>query len=178
MGGSNKLTIVSGTRFGRWSVEGEASPAQLTRGDSLRRFHVRCDCGAVAVVQLMHLRNGRSTSCGCVKSERLTDRNTVHGHSSRKRGISHEYRSWEHMIQRCTNPKATGYERWGGRGIRVCDEWRNNFEAFLAHVGPKPSPAHSIDRINNDGHYEPSNVRWATPAEQNRNRGQARRRVL
>lgn len=76
------------------------------------------------------------------------------------------------MRQRCLNPKAIGYKRYGGRGITVCDQWRDSFEAFLADVGPRPSAAHSIDRIDNDGNYEPGNVRWATTAQQHANKTQ------
>jgi hypothetical protein len=74
------------------------------------------------------------------------------------------------MIQRCTNPNEAGYKNYGGRGIRVCDAWLSSFEAFYAHVGPKLSPKLSLDRIDNDGNYEPGNVRWATRSEQRMNR--------
>jgi hypothetical protein len=73
------------------------------------------------------------------------------------------------MIRRCTNPDSTGYARYGGRGITVCDRWRESFANFLADMGPKPTPRHTIDRINNDGNYEPGNCRWATGKEQCRN---------
>jgi len=80
------------------------------------------------------------------------------------------YVIWVGMIQRCTNQRSTTYRNYGGRGIRVCPEWLSSLEAFAQHMGPRPSPKHSIDRIDVNGHYEPGNVRWATPQEQQRNR--------
>ena len=75
------------------------------------------------------------------------------------------------MRSRCYNPKSAGYKNYGGRGIAVCDQWRDDFKTFLSDVGYKPSSSHSLDRINNDGNYEPSNCKWPTPQEQVRNRG-------
>lgn len=81
-----------------------------------------------------------------------------------------EYDIWTAMNQRCSNPKVRSWDRYGGRGIRVCSDWRNSFEAFMSDMGTRPSSAHSLDRIDNDGHYESGNVRWATGKQQNRNR--------
>lgn len=94
-----------------------------------------------------------------------------HGHAARNPlARSPEYRAWDAMKSRCYNPKARGYAGYGGRGIAVCDRWRYSFENFLADMGERPSPEHSLDRIDNDGNYEPGNVRWATRSEQQRNR--------
>jgi hypothetical protein len=80
-----------------------------------------------------------------------------------------EYRCWVNMKSRCNNPKATNFAHYGGRGISVCDKWARSFEAFLADVGPRPSAAHTLDRIDVDGNYDPANVRWATQTLQMRN---------
>lgn len=92
----------------------------------------------------------------------------IHGESI-GRGTA-EFQAWAGMVSRCSNPNGGDYPNYGGRGIRVCKEWQDSYLAFLGHVGRKPSPQHSLDRIDNDGNYEPGNVRWATRAEQNLNR--------
>lgn len=96
-----------------------------------------------------------------------------HGHAP-GHSPSPEYVCWQSMRDRCANPKNRSFADYGGRGITVCAEWERSFAAFLAAVGPKPSPAHSIDRIDNERGYEPGNVRWATRTEQNRNKRNAR----
>jgi len=88
-----------------------------------------------------------------------------------------EYLAWYKLIHRCCDPCAAGFVRYGGRGIRVCERWRHDFMAFLADMGPRPSSAHSIDRRDNDGHYEPGNCRWATRSQQMRNTDLTRRAV-
>lgn len=96
-----------------------------------------------------------------------------HG-QTRRSGRTTEYRIWASMIQRCTNPRVRSYRSYGQRGISVCERWLS-FAAFYADVGPRPSTKHTLDRIDNDGHYEPGNVRWATALEQSRNSRHARR---
>lgn len=95
----------------------------------------------------------------------------IHGHA-RASGVSPEYKAWVHMRDRCYNPKNKDYHNYGGRGVMVCEQWRDSFESFLEHVGLKPDWATGgLDRINNEtGHYEPGNVRWATKKQQNNNR--------
>jgi len=88
----------------------------------------------------------------------------THGHTCNRK-VSPEFKAWDHMLQRCLNPKHPRFDGWGGRGIVVCDRWMK-FENFLADMGRRPSPHHSLDRIDNDGNYEPDNCRWATPAQQ------------
>jgi len=102
----------------------------------------------------------------------VADRSFKHGFSDSARDErSPEYTAWKNAKARCSNPKSARWNHYGGRGIRMCDEWLNSFEEFLSHVGERPSKKHSIDRYpDNDGNYEPGNVRWATPEEQARNR--------
>ena len=162
----NEPERLTGRRFGKWAVLGSAAP-KLYRAPSgktqrIRYWVCQCDCGAVKDVCEYDLKRGRSTSCGCAN-------NITHGMTK-----SPEYYAWNGMRHRCNDPKTSGYKNYGGRGIAVCKRWEDSFAAFYADVGPRPSPLHSVERIDNDGSYEPGNVRWATRAEQNRNTRTAR----
>jgi hypothetical protein len=157
-----------GARFGRLLVVSELPKLPDASGRMRRRFMCRCDCGVEKDVNGEHLSAGRTCSCGCFRRETVSKLRTKHGET--KSGTTPEYESWAHIVQRCTNPANKDFKHYGGRGITICDEWRNDYAAFLAHVGRKPSPKHSIDRIKNDGNYEPGNVRWATQSMQVANR--------
>lgn len=158
---------LTGCKFGRYTVTREAAPSIGRRGDPLRRWECLCECGNSSVVQQGSLRNGRSKSCGCLHREKTAERFTKHGCSAGGKWTP-EYAAWCHMISRCTDPARENYRDYGGRGITVCDEWMK-FETFLQDMGVKPSEKHSIDRIDNNGNYEPSNCRWATSHQQSRN---------
>lgn len=153
------LLDLTGQRFGRWLVLSE----QFPRGER-RRWLCQCDCSATRSVPQIDLRSGRSQSCGCERIRRATECATKHGHST-----DSTYNCWAKMKARCTNPSDAAFGRYGGRGIRVCPQWLD-FAGFYADMGDRPSLGHSLDRIDNDGHYEPSNCRWATRKVQNNNK--------
>lgn len=125
----------------------------------------RCDCGTETLVMSGNLRKNHSTSCGCKRDESGRRQLTKHGAYGKP-----EYLPWRSMINRCRNPKDNAYPKYGAKGIVVCDEWVESFDAFFEAVGPRPSPDHSLDRIEAKKGYVPGNVRWATPLQQARNR--------
>lgn len=124
------------------------------------------DCSKGFTAKFSNVMSGNTASCGC---KMKIGNNLKHGHN-RKGKTSSEYRIWAGMIDRCENINTPAYSDYGGRGIKVCERWRNSFESFLADVGRRPSKNHSLDRWpNNNGNYEPGNFRWATQKEQCRN---------
>lgn len=131
-------------------------------------WYCKCDCGVIKIIQGQRLRSGKQRSCGCLFAENQVKKMTIHGH--RRNGGKHksdEYGCWSSARDRCVNPNHKAYSRYGGRGIQMRFE---TFTGFLEHIGPRPTSSHSLDRINNNGHYEPGNVRWATWREQGCNK--------
>ena len=127
-----------------------------------------CDCGGHTLATTGNLHSGNSKSCGCEKRQAWVRARTSHGHT-RSRDQTRTYNSWMMMRTRCHNQNFPRWKEWGGRGITVCDQWRNSFETFLADMGERPD-GRTLDRIDNAGNYEPGNCRWATAKEQEANK--------
>ena len=153
-----------GQQFGKLVVIRKTDNKIFPSGQTKIQYVCKCECGNECVVLACNLSNGNTRSCGCYKLEHQTNHN-LWG--------SKIYKTWDNMRNRCLNPNATGFKNWGGRGITIFDEWKNDFKAFYNYVSQLPhfgEAGRSLDRINNDGNYEPGNLRWATKYEQNHNR--------
>lgn len=151
---------LTGATFGKMTVIGFHD---YSKG-GLPRWLCRCECGQERAVVGSDMKRRPNMTCGCGRKKTLSAIRSTHRMCN-----STEYHSWTGLIQRCTNPNHPRYTDYGGRGITVCERWRNSFIDFLADMGKKPTPDHSIERKNNDDGYHPDNCRWATTSEQNQN---------
>lgn len=151
---------ITGQRFGRLLVQ------SLEKRDRRHSYwRCVCDCGNEHVTTMNALRRGLVSSCGCFRREHSRTKATTHGCS---RGGSSEYGIWAAMKRRCLNPNVRAWKDYGGRGITVCDRWRNDFAAFLEDMGPRP-PGRTLERVDNDKNYSPDNCVWEDRSGQARN---------
>lgn len=153
---------LTGKKFNRLTVLSEVKKRSVHRTVS---WNCVCSCGGKVVVSGNHLKSGHTKSCGCLYNPEM---NTKHGYNRRGK-MKPEYRIWSNMKYRCQVKTYKEYHLYGGRGIKVCDRWQL-FENFISDMGNRPSKGHSIDRINPNKNYEPSNCRWATSLEQGKTR--------
>lgn len=158
-----KLVDLTGKRFGRLIVIKRDGTKVFPSGQKRPLWLCKCDCGKEVHILARNLITGNTTSCGCLAIEKRTTHN-LWG--------TKVYKCWDNMLSRCYNHNATGYKNWGGRGIKVYSKWINDFSAFYDYVSKLPhfgEKGYSLDRINNDGNYEPNNLRWVTRSEQAHN---------
>ena len=159
---------IIGQKFGRAIVFAEAPPKLRRDGYPYYCSWARCDCGTEFITLNTKLISGRTKSCGCLCRERTSAANSTHGHTKNHQR-SRTYRAWVDMTKRCRKPSGKDIKNYAERGIKVCEHWENSFENFLADMGECPKGL-TLDRYpNNDGNYEPGNVRWATVLQQARN---------
>lgn len=159
----NRFEDLTGEKFNRWTVLGFSH-----RRGTRYYWRCKCDCGTIRAVDKTSLMSGATKSCGCLKQEVTTNRNFKHGMA-----YNNTYRLWKGIKDRCLNTNDSRYKDYGGRGITMYEAWIKDFQTFYDYVSKLPhfgEKGYSLDRINNNGNYEPDNLRWATAKEQARNK--------
>lgn len=165
-------TPVAGQRFGRWVIIRE-----VERQRGIRMVRCACDCGTESNVSLKNMMSGKSQSCGCLRRRVMSETKVIHGQSGyRGKDRGPLYMTWTDMRRRCYTPTARSFAYYGARGVKVCDRWmhgdgvKSGYECFANDMGSKPTPQHSLDRIDVNGDYSAQNCRWATADVQANNK--------
>lgn len=161
---------LSGQKFGKLTV--------ISYAETRNRkpfWHCLCDCGTLKKLRSDHFQSGNTTSCGCAHIQACKEfpKHITHG-----KGHTPEYKIYHKIKQRCHNPNNPSYKNYGGRGIIMCERWYQSFPSFLEDMGTRPSPNHTIERVNNDGLYDPQNCIWATRKVQSRNQRKTIRLII
>lgn len=173
---SGRIKELTGKRFGRLVVTEFSG-----REDSRALWECKCDCGNITIARSKHLSRGSTKSCGCLRSEKVSQRMSKAGkYTPDERRLRAEFplewNSYYSMVQRCHNPGHKDFKYYGARGRKVCQRWlhgegqRGGFELFVQDMAPRMSPHLTLDRVNNSLGYHPNNCRWATKEQQTRNR--------
>lgn len=172
--GHHAIKRLEGKKFGRLTV---LYRTKNNKGHKAQ-WICQCDCGNTKLSKVVSsvLVSGGTKSCGCLMKE-INSKKAPHGYTRNSNLKKRGYNTWTGMNNRCTNKNDSRYIRYGGRGITVCERWKKSFNNFMQDVGPRPSLKHSLDRINNNGNYEPGNVRWATAEEQRNNCSPIRKKM-
>jgi hypothetical protein len=158
-----------GKNYGRWAILSEAQGRMYSKG-LVRYVNCQCSCGTLKKVDLNSLKRGKSTSCGCYNKEVLVERQTTHGLAMLSTGIRHlDYCIWMKIKSRCLNKNDKSYKHYGGRGIKICDRWKDSFKNFIDDIGWRPDNSYSIEREDYNGNYEPSNCKWILKSKQSLN---------
>lgn len=161
-----KIIDLTGQKFGRLTVVKRVEDYVSPSGQKLVQWLCECECGNKTIVQSCILRHGKTASCGCLRNEVVSKINTKHGQAHTR-----PYKTWKNMIARCYHKNYKNYKNYGGRGIQVCEEWKNDFVSFYNWaISNGYTDNLTLDRINTDGNYEPNNCRWVSMKEQDRNR--------
>lgn len=163
-----KKLDLCGEVFGRLTVieRAEKDRSLKNRGS---RWLCKCECGKITIARLDGLRSGHVKSCGCLSRDTAIKTHTKHGMASGGK-LSREYTAWVNMKRRCSDDTSRNWKNYGGRGITVCERWKNSFTSFFDDMGYSPGKGYELDRKNNDGNYEPGNCRWVTKKENNANK--------
>jgi hypothetical protein len=154
-----------GSSFGRLVVIKKGDTHRFPSGKTASKWICKCSCGNEISVMWSHLTSGHTQSCGCFREEARKTISRTHGMAK-----TPEYNIWCAMRARVGNPNNRHFKHYGGRGIKVCEEWDKSFEKFFSDMGPRPTSRHTIERINTNGDYEPQNTKWDTYKNQQRNR--------